>query len=294
MEEYNACYDTLSNLQTLSQVAVDVLSDSSSQDSQATEFMLISGTSHSSQSSVGSSSLSWSEQETDRSSQAGKSAIGVESEAEFATLASTLLKLKSRPESTSGQALVSHNHEEDLFPKISCKRAKLRHEKMMSQGRPFSKSIKVRLIMHKSTQEALFFLNSSKAFKYKGSGGILGAPRNVKNKSQPIVRDFCYNSSLLDKNMFEVICEQFGISSFNFLKVTRDGPLKSIEVSVLSEDLNKVTPKWVKLKVCFPRYKANMKIHLVSSNISNSHRAPESPVRSLVVTRSEYDTEAYV
>lgn len=271
MNQYNASYDTLSNLQTLSQVAVDVLSDSSSQDSQATDFTLSSGTGYSSQSSVGSSPHLWTEQESERCSQTDKNAIDVAGEAEFATLASTLLKLKSRPENTSGQALFSYKHEENLLSRMSCKRSKLRHEKMMSQGRPFSKSLKVRLVMHKSTQEAFCFLNSSRGFKEKCSGDILGAATNAKTKSQPTVHDFCYNSSYLDKNMFEVICKQFGINSFNFLKVTKNGPLNPIEVSVLFEDPDKVTPKWVKLKVCFPRYKANMKIHLVSPHISNFH-----------------------
>lgn len=271
MNQHNAYYGTLSNLQTLSQVAVDVLSDSSSQESQATDFTLSSGIGCSSQSSVGSSPHFGAEQETERNSQTDKNAIDVEGEAEFATLASTLLKLKSRAENTSGQALTSHKYEDNLFAKMTCKRAKLRHEKMMSQGRPFSKSLKVRLVMHKSTQEAFCFLNSSRGFKEKGPKDILGAATNVKTKSQPIVRDFCYNSSFLDKNMFEAICEQFEINSFNFLKVTRNGSINPIEVSVLSEDPDRVTPKWVKLKVCFPRYKANMKIHLVSSRISNSH-----------------------
>lgn len=127
--------------------------------------------------------------------------------------------------------------------------------------------------MHRSTEEAFYFLNSSRVSKEKCSGDILGASTttsNARTKIQPAVNDFCYNSLFLYKNMFEIICEQFGMASFNFLQVKRNGPLNPIKVDMISEEPDKVSPKWVKLNVCFPRYKANMKVHIVYSQLATS------------------------
>lgn len=131
MNQYSTHHNKFSNLQTLSQVAVDVLSDPSSQDSQTTDSTIRSGTGYYSQYSAGSSYQYWAGKDTKKSMQRDNNISDVGGIAEFATLASTLVRLKSRRENTSKKALTSHDYEDSLLSKMHCRRYGLREGKPM-------------------------------------------------------------------------------------------------------------------------------------------------------------------
>lgn len=135
------------------------------------------------------------------------------------------------------------------------------------KGRPFSFSLNARFYIHSSINDLCCHLKNKLSFTYKveNSTHHHEISKNVVRNHKNIIFNLPKSS-----NIYAKLCDAFKIKKFKFVKVVRDvhGRLMKIE-SVTPPSDQLVNSNWIKSNICYPRYKSNMKMHLVISDYSN-------------------------
>lgn len=141
-------------------------------------------------------------------------------------------------------------------------------EKRHGQGRPFTNSINARFYLQESIEDLYCSLNNILEFRFADpTSGLLQIYRLAKPR-QPgsQFQNMHFNNSPSTANLFEKLCAAFEISCFKFVRIVRNIDGKIVKIETVDHPTDPITPEWIKQNVCKPRYKSNMKIHLVRSN----------------------------
>lgn len=98
-------------------------------------------------------------------------------------------------------------------------------------------------------------------------------PKKDKSKNKNANANASANTNKNCKmfNFHELIKENFEIDEYVFIKTIRDNnghilKLETIKPPVGSDGNYEYTPEWLKRKICYPRYKGGMNLHLLDSN----------------------------
>lgn len=153
----------------------------------------------------------------------------------------------------------------------SLKKCKPRFQikRRQGQGRPYTNSLKARFYMHDSIEELYCYLNNILAFTFH-------EPSSFKLKEYlctrisprlPHFKMIFFNNLPPTTDLYEKLCEAFKIANFKFVKINRNIEGKVINIETVRNTDSIITAEWIKQNVCRPRYKSNMKIHLIRSNL---------------------------
>lgn len=113
-------------------------------------------------------------------------------------------------------------------------------------GRPVSRIINAKFHLHENIDNFIKYMKRPSSF----------AP-----KYQPKVKSMVFNNSEVVTNL----CENYGISSVTFTKIIRNTSGKLVKIEFL--ETNGITIEGLKKKICYPRYKTGMSLHLVQGHI---------------------------
>lgn len=126
------------------------------------------------------------------------------------------------------------------------------------KGRPYSQSLHARFFVHESLSELVCYLKRVRVYSYTNGRDKSVATFSATGASEH--REIMLN--VTGPQVGRALERTFRHGPFLFVRVirNRDGNLLKVE---LVEPPAQCDVDWVKKHICFPRYKANMKIHLV-------------------------------
>ena len=186
-------------------------------------------------------------------------------------IASSLLQLKSNSRNTDGKSL-RKSHRSQLFLKDNKdlfeggRRVGLvsPFKKRSKQGRPLASSLKAYFCLHETLEDFCCHFYNIREFQYssKWEGQVHTFVSGDKLKNVPInLVEFESSASSVD--IFSKLERVFGVEDLKLIKVCKE--FNSITRFEVLDRPSRCNTELIKQNVCNPRYKANVKVHLVTN-----------------------------
>lgn len=141
------------------------------------------------------------------------------------------------------------------------------------KGRPYSTSLHARFYIHESIEELFCYLSRCESFDYYLHSSFNNKQTYFKKITQvvPNMKNIIFNLSS-EKDIEPKLCHAFSVDSFRFVKIIRNAYGNLVKLETINDSHIVKNSSWIKRNICYPRYKSQMKIHLIklSSNINRS------------------------
>lgn len=155
-------------------------------------------------------------------------------------------------------------------------------KKRNNQGRPCASSLKVYFCLHETLEDFYCHFYNTCEFQYcsefEGPVETFVSGNKAKKVTSNLVE---FDSSASSLDIFSKLEHIFGVEDLNFIKVWRE--FNSITRFEVLERPSYCSTEWIKQNVCSPRYKANMKVHLVKKS--------KNTIKSIYASKDRYREE---